>query len=76
MQRYKLNVLCDEVYTNGSSGAELRKLRIRLAHKLIAFICDFLQGTHTITTAVQANSHTQFIAGRIFPKSKFFSSKE
>lgn len=57
MQRYKLNVLCDEVYANGSTGIELRKLRIRLAHKLIAFICDFPQETHTKTAAIQDFSY-------------------
>lgn len=58
MQCYKLNVLCDEVYANGSTGTALRKLCIRLAHKLIAFICDFPQGAHTKTTAIQAFSYT------------------
>lgn len=57
MQRYKLNVLCDEVYANGSTGIERRKLRIRLAHKLIAFICDFPQETHTKTAAIQDFSY-------------------
>jgi len=47
IQCYKLNVLCNEVYANGSTGTEQKKKKcIRLAHKLIAFICDFPQGKH------------------------------
>lgn len=54
MQCYKLNVLCNEVLANGSTGSALQHSGLHLADKLMRFICDFPQGMLMKTTSVQS----------------------